>query len=149
MEKISIPVFYLERKGMRGYASLDEFVNNVTEREIYVVDLPSFKGRDINLKYLSKISNIYDVWYESNVRWIDDIYDILLSGAKIVVLGSKKVNENFLKSTIKYTENIALKSDDENLIKIFFNIGGKMFITSINLDLPRKFNFLNGRLVEL
>ncbi|MEM4877832.1 MAG: HisA/HisF-related TIM barrel protein, partial [Thermoplasmata archaeon] len=109
MEKISIPVFYLERKGMRGYASLDEFVNNVTEREIYVVDLPSFKGRDINLKYLSKISNIYDVWYESNVRWIDDIYDILLSGAKIVVLGSKKVNENFLKSTIKYTENIALK----------------------------------------
>ncbi len=149
MEKISIPVFYLEKRTIRGFGSLDEFIDGVKEKEIYVVDVPSFRGRDINFKLLSKIANIYGVWYEANIRWKDDVYDIILSGAKVAVLGTKKVDEEFLAYSLQYTDNIALKSDDEDLVKKFLNMGGKIFITSLGLELPRKFKLTDGRLVEI
>jgi hypothetical protein len=148
MEQNIIDIFYLEKKGIKGYASIKEFIEKIKQREIYMVDTNSFRGRDINLKLLSKLTSVYDIWFESNIRWKDDVYDIILTGAKIAVLGGRKVDEKFLYSIIEVTDNIALKSNDENLLKIFISLGGKIVITDLEVDAPKRFRVMDGRLVE-
>lgn len=149
MERSSIPVFYMERKTIRGFSSVDDFIENVKEDEIYVVDLPSFRGRDINFKILSRLSSIFSVWYDGNTRWKDDVSDIILSGAKIAVISGKKINDKFISNALSITENVALKSDDEHLLLHFRELGGKIAITSKNIEGLILYRIDNGRLVQL
>lgn len=149
MEKISIPVYYMERKTIRGFNSVDDFIDNVKENEIYLIDQPSFRFRDINFKILSRLSSIYNVWYDGNVRWSEDVSDIILSGAKIAVLSGKKINENFISRVLTLTENVALKSDNKDLLIKFKELGGKIAITNTQIDGLQIFILTEGRLVEL
>lgn len=149
MEKMSIPLFYLEKKGIKGYVSIDDFIESVKEREIYLVDSQSFRGRDINLRVLSRLASLYDVWFDSNVRWRDDVYDIILTGAKVAVLSGRKVNEKFLRSIMETTDNVALKSNDEELVREFVSMGGRIVITDLNIDVPKRYMISEGRLIEI
>ncbi|MBD6955295.1 MAG: hypothetical protein ACP5G5_05795 [Thermoplasmata archaeon] len=149
MEDTWIPIYYLEKRGVKGYESIGNFIESVHQKEIYLIDTNSFRGRDINLKVLSRIAPIYDVWFESNIRWRDDVIDILLAGSKIAVLGGRRVNENFLISIMENTDNIALKSNDEGLIKKFISIGGKIVITDLDIDAPERYVQKEGRLLKI
>jgi len=149
MEKLSIPIFYMERKTIRGFRNVDEFIDNVRDNEIYLIDVLTFRGRDINFKILTRLSAIYSVWYDGNLRWKDDVSDILLSGAKIAVLSGKKINDNFISKILSITENVALKSDDEELLLKFRDMGGRIAITNIFLDGLALYRIDGGRLVQL
>jgi len=149
MEKLSIPIFYMERKTIRGFRNIDEFIDNVRDNEIYLIDVSTFRGRDINFKILTRLSAIYSVWYDGNLRWKDDVSDILLSGAKIAVLSGKKINDNFISKILSITENVALKSDDEELLLKFRDMGGRIAITNIFLDGLALYRIDGGRLVQL
>jgi len=149
MEKLSIPIFYMERKTIRGFRNVDEFIDNVRDNEIYLIDVSTFRGRDINFKILTRLSAIYSVWYDGNLRWKDDVSDILLSGAKIAVLSGKKINDNFISKILSITENVALKSDDEELLLKFRDMGGRIAITNIFLDGLALYRIDGGRLVQL
>ena len=149
MEKLSIPIFYMERKTIRGFRNIDEFIDNVRDNEIYLIDISTFRGRDINFKILTRLSAIYSVWYDGNLRWKDDVSDILLSGAKIAVLSGKKINDNFISKILSITENVALKSDDEELLLKFRDMGGRIAITNIFLDGLALYRIDGGRLVQL
>ncbi|MGC8565042.1 MAG: hypothetical protein ACP5R0_03395 [Thermoplasmata archaeon] len=149
MEKLSIPIFYMDRKTIKGFRNVDEFIDNVKDSEIYIIDSPTFRGRDINFKILSRLSAIYGVWYDGNLRWKDDVSDILLSGAKIAVLSGKKINDDFISKILSITENVALKSDDEELLLKFRGMGGRIAITNIFLDGLALYRIDGGRLVQL
>ncbi|MDP8012096.1 MAG: hypothetical protein ACP5F1_01395 [Thermoplasmata archaeon] len=149
MDKFSIPIYYIERKTIKGFKNLDEFIDNVKSGEIYLVDQPTFKGRDINFKILTRLSALYGVWYDFNSRWIDDVSDAIISGAKIVVISGKKVNISFVTDALSITENVALKSNDENLISKFRELGGKYLISDHIVDGMEVYRIEEGRLVQL
>jgi len=146
---MEIPVFNLTKKGIEGYKSIDEFFQNVKDKTIYVIDLDSLKGKEINFKILSKISKIYDVWYEFNARWMNDVSDVLISGAKIAVMSGERIKNKVIKHSLEITEDLALRSEDFNTLKFFVENGGKIIISSIHFENVRNFRVIDGKLVEI
>ncbi len=149
MNKMSIPIFYIEKKTIKGFKNVDDFIDNVKESDIYLIDQLTFKGKDMNFKILSRLSALYGVWYDFNTRWVNDVSDAIISGAKVVVISGKKINYSFISKILSITENVALKSDDESLILIFKELGGKYVISNFTFDGLDIFRIENGRLVQI
>jgi len=64
-------------------------------------------------------------------------------------LSGKKINDNFISKILSITENVALKSDDEELLLKFRDMGGRIAITNIFLDGLALYRIDGGRLVQL
>ncbi len=146
---MEMPVFVLTKKGIEGYTSIDEFFENVKDKVIYVIDKDSLRGKDINFKILSKLSKIYEVWYEFNARWMNDVSDVLISGAKVAVMSGDRIKMKLIKHSLEITEDLALRSEDFNTLKYFVENGGKIIISSIHFENVRNFKIVDGKVVEV
>ncbi len=148
-EKIRIPIYHVYKKGIKNFKNLDEFIDNVKSEKIYLIDDQTFKGKEINFKVLKEISQIFETWYEANIRWPEDVTDIIISGAEISVISGPKVNEKLLKNILKITNNVALHSNEENLLNIFIDNGGNYIITDIPFYKGKRFIIKDDWLIEL
>ncbi|MGC8585109.1 MAG: hypothetical protein ACP5RZ_02745 [Thermoplasmata archaeon] len=148
-EKIKIPVYHVYRKGIRNFSSIDNFLENVNSSKIYLIDDNTFRGREINFKVLKEISPVIETWYEANIRWIDDVTDILVAGAEISVMAGEKINERLLKNVLKITNNVAIHSDDDFLLEKFIENGGFYVITDIPFLKGKRFIIKDEWLIEV
>ncbi len=112
---------------------INDFIEECDEKKLYILDIDSYLGREMNFKVYRELEGIYEIWIDSAPRINEDVMDILVSGGNIAVLMKEFLRKKELEKIIEVTDNIALKSIFMENIKEFINMGGKIIISSVNM----------------
>ena len=123
-----ISVHIVRRKRIDG-EKIDDFVENYEEDTIYLLDLDTYFGREMNFRVYRELEGIYRMWIDSSPRIIEDVMDVLISSADIAVITGVYFRDD-IEELLDLTENVAMKSIFDEDIENFLNHGGYTIITS-------------------
>ena len=123
-----IPVHLVRRKRIDGL-KVDDFVENCDCNTIYLLDLDTYFGREMNFRIYHELEGIFNMWIDSSPRVIEDVMDVLISSADMAVIMGIYFRGN-MDELLSLTENVAMKSIFDEDIENFLNRGGYTIITS-------------------
>ena len=123
-----ISIHIVRRKRIDG-EKIDDFVENCDEDTLYLLDLDTYFGREMNFRVYRELEGIYRMWIDSSPRIIEDVMDVLISSADIAVITGIYFRDD-IEELLNLTENVAMKSIFDEDIENFLNQGGYTIITS-------------------
>ncbi len=123
-----IPVHEVRKKRVDGM-KVDEFIENCDEDTLYLLDIDTYFGKEMNFKVYRELEGIYNLWIDATPRLIEDVMDILISNADLAVITGIYFRDD-LEELLELTESVAMKSIFTEDIENFLNVGGYTVITS-------------------
>ncbi len=124
---------HLVKGGKIDGMGVDEFLEDVNEGILYLLDVDSHNGREMNFKVYDEFSGIFQLWIDAAPRKHYDVMDILVSGGNMAVVNDHFMREGEIEKILELTENVILKSYRFESIEKFIRLKGKIVITSENL----------------
>ncbi len=112
---------------------VNDFIEECDEKKLYILDIDSYLGREMNFKIYRELEGIYELWIDSAPRTNEDVMDILVSGGDVAVIMNEFLRKREMEKIIEITDNIALKSIFIDNLKKFIELGGKIIISSVNM----------------
>jgi len=113
--------------------SISKFVEVNEESLLYLLDIDSYLGREMNFKIYDELSGIFELWIDAAPRRHYDVMDILVSGGNMAIIMDHFMKPREIEKSVEITENIILKSFSFEIIEKFIMVGGKKVITSPNI----------------
>jgi len=113
--------------------NIDDFIEKNEENTLYLLDIDSYLGSEMNFKIYDELSGIFDLWIDAAPRKHYDVMDILVSGGNMAIISDYFMKYKEIEKSVELTENIMLKSYNVEIIEKFIMIGGKKIITSFSI----------------
>ncbi len=129
---VCLKVYPVRRKRIGGI-KLKEFMENCEDSALYLLDIDSHRGREMNIKVYNTLSGIFEMWIDAAPRRTEDIMDLLILGASYAVISDFYMPELQIQKVLELTENVILKSYSLRNIEKFLSAGGERVITSRNI----------------
>ncbi len=126
-----LEVHTVRRKRIDG-KKIDDFVEECEASKLYLIDVDTYFGREMNFKVYRELSGIFDLWLDSSPRKIEDVMDVLISDADVAVITGVYFWDS-LDDLMGLSDNVAMKSIFEKHIIDFMNAGGKLVILPRNM----------------
>ncbi len=126
---------HVVKRGKIDGLTPEKFVENAEEESIlHLIDVDFYNGREMNFGVYSELSGIFELWVDAAPRVVDDVMDVLVSGADLAVVNDALLyRRTRIEDILELTVNVALKSYNLDMIKRFQVLGGKKVITSKNI----------------
>ena len=121
------------RNGRIDALSPENFVERSEESILYLLDIDSHMGKEMNFKIYDALSGIFELWIDAAPRRHYDVMDILVSGGNIAIISDHFMKYKEIEKSVELTENVMLKSYKMESIEKFIMIGGKGILTSSRL----------------
>ncbi len=122
----------VKRKRIDGM-KIKEFVENCNESTLYLLDVDSHRGHEMNFKVYRSLSGIYEMWIDAAPRRSEDIMDILVIGGEYAVINDLYLYPLVLEDTLKMSDSVIYKSYNLKRIEKFTGMGGEKVLTSLRL----------------
>ncbi|AGB04919.1 hypothetical protein AciM339_1049 [Aciduliprofundum sp. MAR08-339] len=112
---------------------IDDFVESFDEDLLYLIDVDSHNGGEINFKVYDELSGLFEMWIDAAPRRHYDVMDVLVIGGNKAVITPYFTRWKEITRAIELTENTVLKSYNIEDIGRFLSMGGKEVITSVRM----------------
>ncbi|MEA2054415.1 MAG: hypothetical protein U9O96_04780 [Candidatus Thermoplasmatota archaeon] len=116
MEKI--PLVYIERgkiaEGRKRFNAVEKLRELKKEyKEVYVIDMDGIKKNKSNLDVYKKVSQKPFLWIDSLPRYLEDVMDLIIVGAKRITVGDIIDDDGLSKIRDMCDGEIFLRGKDE------------------------------------
>ncbi len=120
---------HLVRKKRVDELKVDQFIESCEEDTLYLLDVDTYFGREMNFKVYRELEGIYKLWIDATPRVIEDVMDVLISNADMAVITGIYFRDD-LEELLELTESVTMKSIFTEDIENFLSVGGYTVITS-------------------